>query len=180
MKGVIFTELLGFVEHKAGAEFAEDVLEAADLPNAGAFTTIGTYPAAHALRLIEIVSEKSGIPASDLSVEYGEWLFDRFTVLYPDIIARYATAESMLDHVGSHIHQEVVVLYPDAKPPKVTSVHADGEMVIEYSSHRPLAHVAFGLVRGCMAHYKDDRIVRWEPDADPSSARFVIADKVGI
>jgi hypothetical protein len=80
MKGVIFTELLGFVEHKAGVEFAEDVLDAAALPNHGAFTKIGTYPAAHALRLVEIASEKSGIPASDLSVEYGEWLFNRFTI----------------------------------------------------------------------------------------------------
>lgn len=177
MKGVIFTELLGFVEHKAGAEFAEDVLDAAALPNHGAFTKIGTYPAAHALRLVQIASEKSGIPASDLSIEYGEWLFHRFTILYPDIIGRYTTAETMLAHVGSHIHQEVVVLYPDAKPPKVSTVQADGEMVIEYSSHRPMAHIAFGLVRGCMAHYGDDRIVEWEADADPTSARFVISER---
>lgn len=177
MKGVIFTELLGFIEHKAGAEFAEDVLEAADLPNHGAFTNIGTYPAAHALRLVEIASEKSGIPASDLSIEYGEWLFDRFTVLYPEIMAKYGTAETMLDHVGSHIHQEVIVLYPDAKPPTVSSTHTNGKMVIEYSSHRPMAHIAFGLVRGCMNHYGDDRIVHWEADADPTSARFIIAER---
>ena len=177
MKGVIFTELLGFVEHKAGAEFAEDLLDAAALPNHGAFTKVGTYPAAHALRLVEIASEKSGIPASDLSVEYGEWLFKRFTVLYPGIMAKYETAESMLDHVGSHIHEEVVVLYPDAKPPKVSSVHAGSDMIVEYSSHRPMAHIAFGLVRGCLAHYGDERTVDWQPDADPTSARFVIKQK---
>ncbi|MGB7373894.1 heme NO-binding domain-containing protein [Pontixanthobacter sp.] len=176
MKGLIFTELMDFMEHKAGAEFAEDVLDAADLPNGGAFTAIGTYPAAYALNMVAIASDKSGIPAAELSAEYGEWLFHRFTVLYPDIIDRYPTAEIMLDHVGSHIHEEVVILYPDAKPPHISMQREDGHLVVNYSSHRPMAHVAFGLVKGCLAHYRDSRIVEWLTQADPTSASFRITD----
>lgn len=176
MKGLIFTELMDFMEQKAGAEFAEDVLDAADLPNGGAFTAIGTYPAGYALKMVAIASDKSGIPANDLSAEYGEWLFHRFVILYPDIITRYPSAEIMLDHVGSHIHEEVVVLYPDAKPPQITTQRDQGDLVVNYSSHRPMAHVAFGLVKGCLAHYRDSRVVEWLTDTDPTSASFRITD----
>ncbi len=174
MKGIIFTELMGFVEEVGGIAFAEQVIETADLPNGGAFTTVGTYPAEHALKLVATASELSGIPVSKLCADYGEWLFARFTVLYPQLIEQYPTSEEMLDHVESHIHEEVTILYPDATPPKVYMTR-DGETpVIHYSSHRPLSHVAFGLIRGCLAHYGDPRTVTWDAGEDLTKAEFHI------
>lgn len=175
MKGIIFAELIGFMEEVGGLEFAETVLARSDLPNDGAFTRIGTYPAAYALKMVGTASELSGTPVESLCDAYGEWLFGRFVVLYPDIVGRYPSAESMLEHVGSHIHEEVVVLYPDAKPPQVSTSYAeDGALQVHYSSHRPLAHIAHGLIRGCLKHYGDPRRPEWITDADPSSASFRI------
>ena len=177
MKGIIFTELFSFIEEVAGIAFAEQVLEEADLPNGGAFTAVGTYPAAHALALVGKASELSGIPASKLCADYGEWLFARFTVLYPHLIEKYATADDMLVHVGSHIHEEVTIMYPDAKPPEVR-MERDGDVpVVLYNSHRPLSHVAVGLIRGCLTHYGDPREVVWTPGEDLSQARFSIVEK---
>lgn len=177
MKGIIFTELFGFIEEVAGVTFAEQVLEEAALPNGGVFTAVGTYPAAYALALITKASELSDIPAAKLCADYGEWLFGRFTVLYPQLIDKYAGSEEMLDHVGSHIHEEVTILYPDAKPPEVR-MKRDGDVpVILYESHRPLSHIALGLIRGCLKHYGDPREVAWTPGEDLSKASFRIVEK---
>lgn len=177
MKGIIFTELFGFIEEIAGITFAEQVLEETNLPNGGAFTAVGTYPAAYALALITKTSELSGIPAAKLCADYGEWLFARFAVLYPHLINKYSSSEEMLDHVGSHIHEEVTILYPDAKPPKVR-MERDGDVpVILYASHRPLSHVAVGLIRGCLTHYGDPREVVWTPGKDLAQASFRIVEK---
>lgn len=177
MKGVIFTQLVQHLEDVGGEQFVDEVLAKADLPNDGAFTAIGSYPSAYAFKLIEVVSEMTGKPASELSEGFGEDLFGRFTVLYPEIIGRYEDAEAMLGHVGSHIHEEVVVLYPDATPPAVRMTEENGEPVIHYSSHRPLAHVAFGLIKGCLKHYGDDRVVEWVEGGDATSAAFRVTNK---
>ena len=177
MKGVIFTQLVHHLEEVGGEHFVEQVLEIADLPNDGAFTSIGTYPSAYAFKLIETVSQLTGASENDLSEQFGEYLFGRFVVLYPEIMSRYADTEAMLDHVGSHIHEEVVVLYPDAKPPVVRMTKENGDPIVHYSSHRPLAHVAFGLIKGCLKHYGDPRGVEWVPGSDSQSAAFRVTAK---
>ena len=174
MKGIIFTELVSFIEEVGGIAFAEQVIDKADLPNGGAFTAVGTYPTEQVLALVTSASELSGIPVPKLCADYGEWLFARFTVLYPQLIEQYPTSEEMLDHVESHIHEEVTILYPDATPPKVYMTREGTTPVIKYASHRPLSHVALGLIRGCLAHYKDPRQVTWSPGEDLTQAEFHI------
>ncbi|WP_241657544.1 heme NO-binding domain-containing protein [Aurantiacibacter suaedae] len=161
MKGFIFSELLLFMEEKQSALFVEEVIAAADLPNDAAFSRIGAYPTAYALLLVSAASKLSGIPAAALCEEFGTFLFGRFVVLYPDIMASYASAESMLEHVRGHIHEDMKVLYPDATPPEVTATSEDGDCIVEYRSHRPLAHIAFGLIRGCLEHFGDNRKIEW-------------------
>lgn len=175
MKGVIFTQLIHHLEDVGGELFVDQVLAKAELPNDGAFTSIGTYPSAYAFRLIEVVSEMTDTPAGELSENFGEYLFHRFVVLYPQIMGQYKDAEAMLSHVGSHIHEEVVVLYPDATPPSVRVETAGDETIIHYSSHRPLAHVAFGLIKGCLHHYGDPRQVIWNESGDLQSTSFRVA-----
>ncbi len=174
MKGIIFTQLIGFIEEHVGISLAEQVIEKAALPNEAAFATVGTYPAQWALTMVAAASELSGIPAEKLCADYGEWLFARFTVLYPQLIDQYPDADAMLDHVGSHIHEEVTILYPDAKPPMVAMQRDGDTAIVEYASHRPLAYIALGLIRGCLTHYNDLRIVSWTPGADLTRAQFHI------
>ena len=38
MKGIIYSELLGFLDQKGGPSFTEEVLAGADLPHGGAFS----------------------------------------------------------------------------------------------------------------------------------------------
>ena len=175
MKGIIYSELVGFLDVKGGPSFTEQVLDQAELPHGGAFSRVSRYPWEQAVQVVTSASRISGLDANDLCEEFGWFLFDRFTVLYTEIVERYPTAEGMLGHVESHIHEEVKVLYPDSVPPQVSSWKEDDGFVVEYKSHRPFAHIAYGLVQGCMKHFGDTRTVEWvNPDPSGTTAHFRI------
>lgn len=175
MKGVIFTELVNFMEQLAGVVFTDDVLVEADLPHGGAFSAVGSYPSAEALKLVTIASEKSGIPVPELCEKYGRFLFDRFVVLFPDIMSLYDNVDALLDHVGPHIHEEVRVLYPGAQPPSVTTKREGDTLIVEYESHRPMAHIAYGLIARSVEHYGDPRKLTWDASAQGNRASFRLA-----
>ncbi|MEP2734870.1 MAG: heme NO-binding domain-containing protein [Erythrobacter sp.] len=176
MKGIIYAELVGFLDKQGGPSFTEQVLAEANLPHGGAFSRISRYPWEQAVQVVTAASKITGADANALCEAFGKFLFERFTVLYTEIVNRYPSAEEMLMHVESHIHEEVRVLYPDAQPPQVSSRQLDEGFVVEYVSHRPFAHIAYGLVQGCMAHFGDERVITWL-DQDPSgkTAQFRIA-----
>ncbi len=175
MKGVIFTELIGFLETRHGLAFADAVIVESRLPNDGAFTSVGNYPSTEALTMVGVASRLSGVAGSVICEEYGAWLLGRFAVLFPAIMAKYPTAEDMLMHVGSHIHEEVCVLYPDARPPLIEAVRDGDTMTVSYRSHRPMAHIAFGLIRQCLVSYGDSRTVRWHGTGRADEATFTIS-----
>jgi len=174
MKGVIFTELVKFMERVQSAEFVDAVLNEAALPNDGAFTSIGNYPSEYALKMVEIAVEKTGIEAPELCRLFGKYLYTRFTILYPHILASYKTAESLLEHVGSHIHAEVCTLYPDARPPVIEAEKDGDHFSLSYKSHRPMAAIALGLVQGCMENFGDRRTLSWDLASNGKSGSFVI------
>ncbi|KPF71532.1 hypothetical protein IP88_10630 [alpha proteobacterium AAP81b] len=175
MKGMIFTELVDFMEATGGAVFADAVIARAALPNDGAFTAVGNYPSGYAVAMVTAAAEITGADANVLCEDYGHYLFTRLLDRFPQIVSRYTSANGLLSHVASHIHEEVRVLYPDARPPVITATE-DGETLrVRYESHRPFAHIAFGLIRGCMGHYGDGRELAWERSGSPYAATFRIA-----
>lgn len=177
MKGIIFTELVRFMEHAKSAKFADEVIILSKLPNDGAFTTVGNYPSEYALEMVKQASLNSGIDAAELCRLFGHYLYNRFLILYPEIIEAYKNAEELLSHVGSHIHSEVRVLYPDARPPHIESKKVAGGFELAYQSHRPMAAIACGLVQGCMEHFNDPRELKWSFSEGGKSASFTIKEK---
>lgn len=175
MKGIVFSELVGFLDLTGGPAFAEKVLADASLEHGGAYTRVGQYPWQEAVRVVQAASRESGADFADLCNQFGTYLFERFTVLYADIVGRYGTAEALLSHVGDHIHEEVKVLYPDARPPEVRAYTEGSTLRVEYSSHRPFAHIAHGLVAGAMKHFGDNRELEWiNASEDGCTAEFAL------
>jgi hypothetical protein len=58
-----------------------------------------------------------------------------------------------IGQIDNHIHVEVRKLYPDAELPRIDTSRSDGEMELLYSSRRPLADFAHGLLEGCISHF---------------------------
>ncbi len=172
MKGIIFTELLRYLEQIESDLFVDTVLQECALPDGGVFIRAGNYPAAHALMILEKASDRMKIPLADLGRYFGRHLFQRFTVIYPDIVGHYTNALELLAHVGSHIHTDVTVLYPDARPPRVWHEDNDGQTTIHYQSHRPMAVLALGLIEQCVEHFGGGYDVIPMDDAKQDRAGF--------
>jgi len=177
MKGIIFTELLDFVERHAGSTALEEVLERSALSTGGAYTSVGNYPHEEAVRIVLAASHELGAPAVDLMRQFGRELFSRFFDLYPQFFEAIADAPAFLRGIQTHIHDEVVKLYPEANPPRFEVAAEEDALVLTYSSHRPMAAVALGLIEGCVAHFGQPLVVRREDEAPPrdTQARFRIA-----
>jgi len=177
MKGIVFTELVDFVERHAGSTTLEEILDQSALSTGGAYTAVGNYPHKEAVSIVLAASNELGTPAADLMRQFGRELFPRFVELYPGFFEGIGDAPTFLRGIQTHIHDEVMKLYPESNPPRFEVVSEERALVITYSSHRPMAAVALGLIKGCVAHFGQPLVVRRVDDApqDDTKARFHIA-----
>ena len=60
VKGLVFTTFLDFSEGRFGPDMVDDAIQAAALPNGGAYTSVGTYPFEEMVSLISKVVQLSG------------------------------------------------------------------------------------------------------------------------
>lgn len=154
MKGVVFVEFMDLVETRMGLDMLDHIITEADLPNDGAYTSVGTYDHAELVRLLAALSKATGTAVPALILLFGEHLFHRFYLNYPTLFSDGDTSFGFLTRIDSVIHVEVRKLYPDAELPKLSCWHpAERELIILYSSPRGLGDLAEGLIRGCIAHF---------------------------
>ena len=180
MKGLIFTELMDFIERHTSVPVAETIIDEARLENEGAFTSVGNYPHPEAIKLVMSASERLGTPAADLMRQFGNELFVRLIDAHPQFFDQEtADAFAFLSKVQSHIHTEVAKLYADSSPPSVRTSMEDGKMIVSYESHRPFAMIAMGLIEGCCAYFDDTLVVelQGDPNAATSRATFSVTKK---
>lgn len=176
MKGMVFTEFLELVEDRMGLAMVDRIIVDAKLPNDGAYTSVGTYDHGELVRLVVALSAATGTPVPDLLRLFGEHLFQRFSVAYPDFFARANGTFEFLCRIEDVIHTEVRKLYPDAELPSFAYEEpAAGELVLLYSSPRGFGDLAEGLLHGCIAHFKEPcRLTRIDlpPVAGNQQIRF--------
>lgn len=178
MKGLIFSELIRWVEEAYSPAIADRMISGAGLPGDGSYTGVGNYPHEQALAMIGQLVEITGAPVRELADAYGYWLAPRFAELYPQFFTGYTDAIAFLKAIDGIHQKEVTKLYPDARTPSVIA-HVDGaDLLVSYASHRPFADVAYGLIRGYIDYFGDDLvIVRDEETPGPHAARFLLQRK---
>lgn len=157
MLGIVFTEFFDMVDDVFGDEMLDDIINEAALPNDGAYTAVGRYNYEEMLRLVTALSNKTGTPVPDLVKVFGEHLFGRFVVGYPDFFTNVDGSIDFLMRIEDHIHVEVKKLYPEANLPTFDHV-ADkpNSLKLLYKSDRPFADLAEGLIKGCASHFKEE------------------------
>ena len=178
MKGIIFTELVYFVERHTSTVVSEQIINQADLDTKGAFTSVGNYPHDEALKLVSSAASILETPPEDLMRQFGGELFEHLIASHPEFLPEHVDdAFSFLSVVQSHIHTEVKKLYPESSPPNVSTVVENGKMIVTYDSHRPFAMIAMGLIEGCCAYFDESLTVVTDSDlgATDSSATFIIS-----
>lgn len=156
MKGIVFCEFLEMVEDTFSMEVADRIITEANLKSGGAFTTVGTYPHSELLELVSKLADLSGTAADELIRTFGRHLFQRFTALYPGFFTGVNNTFAFLETINNHVHVEVLKLYPDAELPHFKCERPSQEaLVMNYSSRRPLADLAHGLIEGASVHWNE-------------------------
>jgi hypothetical protein len=156
MKGIIFTEFFDLVEHAFGFEVAERLLDECDLPSGGAYTAVGTYDHVEILTLVGHLSKVTGMSASQLLGTYGEFMYPKLHAQLETMGLVFDNCFALVSALDDIIHPEVLKLYPDAELPRFIATRIDeNNLTLEYSSCRPFAHMAEGLLHGCAAFFAE-------------------------
>ena len=156
MKGIVFTNFFDMVEEKLGFELVDQLIDQTDLFTDGAYTSVGTYDHLELLRLATNLQKITKIPLNDLLITYGEYLFPKLVPIAPSIVADFKNTFELVAAVDTIIHVEVLKLYPDAELPSFDIVKRnEKEMLVTYTSCRPFAYLAYGLIMGCANHFNE-------------------------
>ncbi len=169
MKGVAFTEFVELVEEKFGLDVIDQIFQEADLPSGGVYTSVGTYDHTEILTLVSLLSERTGLPVSDLVKAFGEHLFAKLALGSPHFLQGVESATDFMAIVEDTIHVEVRKLYPDAELPTLEFHQlGPGDIELRYESARPFADLAEGLIRGCAKHFGEEfELTRSDDDDAP-------------
>jgi hypothetical protein len=177
MKGMVFTEFLEMVEDRFSPEVADGIIEACDLPSGGAYTAVGTYDHNEIIQLVMHLSTETGISVPDLLRTFGQHLFGRFIDSYPQFFEGVESTFEFLENIENYIHVEVRKLYPDADLPSFAyDASEPGCLTMLYQSKRPFAHLAEGLILGCIAYFGETIDVQCDDlsEGQGMRARFVL------
>ncbi|MCW8109760.1 heme NO-binding domain-containing protein [Alteromonas ponticola] len=156
MLGIVFTSLIDMLEEKVSPDFADDVLEEADLENAGAFTSVGYYPFSEMQKLITILVKKTRTPADKLLYDFGYYLFGKLATAHGQVLANKKNILDVLNCLDDDIHVQVRKLYPDADLPHFSVLKkTETSIQLQYYSTRDLYHLAEGLMDAAANHFGD-------------------------
>jgi len=177
MKGVVFTEFLEMVEEAHGIEFVDVLTSLSELHSGGAYTSVGNYPHEDMLAMVGKLSEMIDVPPKDLVTTFGKYLFKAFSKNYSVFFEGITSSIQLLEGIEAVIHTEVRKLYPEASLPTFDCFSDDRGLVMDYSSDKPFADLAEGLIQACISHFADDYQIHREegPTGDAHSSRFVIS-----
>ena len=177
MKGIVFSEFISMVENEFSIETADEIITASNLKSEGAYTTVGTYPHEEMVELVSHLSTKTNIAVPELLRAFGNYLFQRFTVIHADYIVNHQSAFELLKLLDGHIHVEVRKLYTETELPSFEhEENADGSLILIYKSRRALADFAQGLLEGCVAHFQHAMQIERQdiPEENGAHSRFTL------
>lgn len=163
MKGIIFTEFFDLVEQAFGFEVAEKIIDECDLPSGGVYTAVGTYDHTEILALVGMLSKVTEIPAPELLVTYGRFIYPKLHAQLKGMGLEFGGSFELFSSLDNIIHPEVLKLYPDAELPNFNATKLnDHQLLLKYSSCRPFAHMAEGLILGAAEHFDENLSVTLE------------------
>ncbi len=181
MKGVVFTEFLRFVENQYDVFTVDQLITATKPPSEGVYTSVGTYDANELIAMIVELSTVVGVSVADLVKSFGSHLFSHFVTAHAETLGDVKTTEQLLASVENRIHVDVRKLYPNAELPTLEFQQLDeSTSELFYTSSRPFADLAEGLIASTITHFGDPiELTRFDlPPGDGTKARFVLRRKV--
>jgi hypothetical protein len=152
MKGIVFNLLAEAVADSYGECTWDDLLAISGLD--GAYTSLGSYPDAEMVTLVQAAAALLGSSQTDVLRWFGRAAMPMLAARYGLFFEGHQSARSFVRSVNDIIHPEVRKLYAGAGCPQfVFADHPDGRLLIGYSSPRQMCHLAHGFVEGAADHF---------------------------
>jgi hypothetical protein len=174
MKGILVGEFRRMVEERFGVHAMQELLGSShsnalasdprDLPD-----------------LIHKLSERFAYSTRDLWRVFGARLFARSAALNPPSWKDSSSTFAVLAAFDNQIHPEVRHFCADGGATSFRAERPDERtLVVTYSSRRSLSDLAEGLIRGCVAHFREPIYVSREDSFahDGTVSSFVLVRDV--
>jgi len=180
MKGVVFRSFEIFASKKYGDDIVDQAMDQPELSTGGAFTSIGEYPHTDLMMIATAVANETSTPLNTLVRDFGEALFHILAGAHKDMVDDFDGPIALLSVIESVIHRDVRKLYSNAELPRfdILERHDDKYVYMEYSSARPFADLAEGLIWGCLDHYsarEHSTVYREDLANDGTHTRFEVS-----
>ena len=168
MLGMVFTEFVEMVESRFSPEMVDEIIEAVGAPHGGAYTAVGYYPHEEILAMVTALSQRTGVPVTDLVRAFGRHLLGRFAVGHAEMFRHHAGLFDFIASVDGHIHVHVRRLYEQASLPRFSVLARDARRIeLLYESTRSMQDLAVGLIEGAADHFGEKVTVGQAPWAEP-------------
>ena len=155
MKGLVFRSYLQFVEENFGDEIVEEMIEQSKLPSNAAYSNVGTYSHDEMLSMVGVLCKMKNLEPQVAVRSFGYYLFNKLAEGHKEMVAQYTDPCEFLDVLDNIIHREVKKLYSNAELPSISVKTNDKDNIqLNYSSARPFADLAYGLIESCFHYYK--------------------------
>jgi hypothetical protein len=118
MKGIVFVNFNEFINELWGDEFWDNLLNEAELPSGGVYTTFGTYDDQKLFTLICLGVDKKNIYVKYAQFVSVKWAFREFYSFAPAGVHNFTDVFESAHTVQSFIHLEADKLDTDTLPPK--------------------------------------------------------------
>lgn len=156
MKGIIFNVLQEVADRDLGEGAWDHLLAAADV--SGVYTSLGSYPDAELLALVDAATRMYGRSRDDVLRWFGSAALQLLSERYPVFFHGHRSLRTFLPTINDVIHKEVRKIYDGAVTPDFRFDHlSDDRLVMSYASRRGLCMFAEGLLEGAGQKF-DERI----------------------
>lgn len=163
MKGIFFTELIDMAEREYGSQTVEKVISLLDVGENGVFNPSFDYPFEQFFELLKLLSSQVRISSSDISKNFGEYLFSRLVILFRPQFAGNSDIFQFLEKIDYFIHIEMQEVFPHKGISGFRAERiSENTFRVCYESKQELIDLAIGLFMGCQKFFNEDLIVNTE------------------
>jgi hypothetical protein len=159
MHGFIFLQLKKYVQQQHGLDTWHDLMQNANVSQKQ-YAATEVYPDADIKSLVNTAVKLLGVPANELLEELGLFLVPDLIDIYQMYINPTWRTLDLVAHTEETMHRAVRVSTPAATPPilHVSRVGKD-KLIIDYHSHRKMAPLAVGIIKGIAKHYGESDLI---------------------
>ncbi len=161
MKGIIFTNFIGYMQSKYSDDVLKNTLkDAGRLTDEGGYTESESYPYEEMFELAGNLAALTGVTLAQTFEDFGQYLFINLAKRFSQFFAPDETLFSFLQKLEDHIHIEVRRKYPDANLPGFTFESLDqNNLRMIYTSERAMSDFGMGMIRGAAIWFKREVFV---------------------